>query len=96
MWIMLNHYPQRTYNLNNLDIKKKIHQKNFNEVDLILKTYKNCNIVDFGYIINESSYLKTHSSDIDKIFKKYEFVYEVSIGLHYNLKIQYLKKICLY
>jgi hypothetical protein len=72
-WIMLNLYPQRATNPNDLDtsINKEYHRLNFHHIDLVLKANDCVVWAAWGALIGKRPYLKTCLKDIADISRKY-------------------------
>jgi hypothetical protein len=74
-FIMLNLYPQRATNPNDLDrlFNQEIHQRNLIEIEKILKEFKHHHVIGaWGNLIHKRAYLKTCLEDINELVKKYE------------------------
>ena len=72
-WIMLNIYPQRATNPNNMDevINKTYHEENINHIEQIFNN-ENCDIwAAWGTLIEKRKYLKECLKDIHNISLKY-------------------------
>ena len=73
-WIMLNVYPQRSTNPNEMDLKmnKGIHQKNLLEIENVFIEYPNSKLIAaWGNLITKRSYLVECLRDIYEISLKY-------------------------
>jgi hypothetical protein len=72
-WIMLNIYPQRATNPDNLDIavNEKIHFNNLKNIDNIFKTANPTIWSAWGTIINKRKYLFDCLNDIYVLSQKY-------------------------
>jgi hypothetical protein len=72
-WIMLNIYPQRATNPDNLDvvINEKIHKENLKHIENIFKESKPYIWAAWGTIINRREYLFNCLKDIYKLSDNY-------------------------
>ncbi len=80
-WIMLNVYPQRATNPNDLhtDIQHEIHKKNVERISRVLTDYNVTILAAWGTLINKRPYLKECLQDIYTVTKKSKTKW-VSIG----------------
>lgn len=80
-WIMLNVYPQRATdpNLLHKSINEELHNKNLNEIEIILKKYKPVIWASWGTLIEKRDYLYSCLEDIVDLTKKYNCSW-ISIG----------------
>lgn len=80
-WIMLNVYPQRATNPNELHkiINEESHERNLREIEKVLKEYKPIIWASWGTLIKKRGYLSTCLKEIVKISKKHNCEW-VSIG----------------
>ena len=75
-WIMINAYPQRATNPNNLDIDCNVllHNDNINAIRDLLTTFTNADILfAYGNLIDKRAYLKTCLADILDSIKNSHF-----------------------
>lgn len=75
-WVMINVYPQRATNPNNLHINcnLQLHNNNLTEISNLLTTFKNADILfSYGNLINKRTYLKNCLSDILKCISALKF-----------------------
>lgn len=66
-WVMINVYPQRATNPNDLHLKfnEQLHSDNVNEIRNLLTTFNNTDILfAYGNLINKRPYLITCLNDI--------------------------------
>lgn len=71
-WIMLNVYPQRATNPNDLhtDINEDIHKKNVLYIDKVLTQYNATILAAWGTLLTKRPYLKECLMDIYSVSKK--------------------------
>lgn len=75
-WAMINVYPQRATNPNNLHMNCNIqlHRQNLCEIQHLLTTFTNADILlAYGNLISKRSYLKNCLSDILTVIKNSPF-----------------------
>lgn len=73
-WIMLNIYPQRSTDPNEMDttFKQEEHQKNLENIEEVFKNNQGANVVaTWGNLITKRSYLISCLKDIYKLSLKY-------------------------
>lgn len=76
-WVMLNVYPQRTTNPNDLHINcdKQLHNDNINEIRNLLFNFNNADILyAYGNLISKRPYLKTCLNDIMNLINSIKFI----------------------
>lgn len=75
-WVMINVYPQRATNPNNLHIicNEQFHSENIIQIQNLLATFTNADILfAYGNLINKRPYLKSCLTDIMKLIKDLHF-----------------------
>ena len=75
-WVMINVYPQRATNPNNLHLNcnQQLHRANINEISNLLATFNNADILfAYGNLINKRPYLKTCLTDILNLINSVNF-----------------------
>lgn len=76
-WVMINVYPQRATNPNDLHINcdEQLHNVNINEIKNLLTSFNNADILfAYGNLISKRPYLKTCLDDILNLINSYKFV----------------------
>ena len=75
-WVMINIYPQRATNPNNLhpNCNNQLHFSNLNEIQSLLTTFTNADILfAYGNLINKRTSLITCLNDILKLINNMNF-----------------------
>lgn len=75
-WVMINVYPQRATNPNDLHLKcdEQLHSDNINEIRNLLIRFNNVDILfAYGNLISKRSYLKTCLDDILNLINSVKF-----------------------
>lgn len=75
-WVMINVYPQRATNPNDLHLNRneQLHNDNLCEINKLLTDFSNANILfAYGDLINKRPYLKTCLNDIVNLINSIKF-----------------------